>query len=224
MTKNIETKHSVFTASDGTEIGHNNFITLDSQLLKTTPGIQDPNTTNTDNRIGDNINLRGVSIKIMTELNHRYSDVTFRLLVVKCAKGDTPTRATLFTGLSGNKMLDTLNTERYTILASKTFKMRAPSTGSNVDDNGAPLGIPGAGFGNLTQYTFSRGTKITKLWIPGRKIKKNGVIQYEQGSQQPKFFDYHVLLYAYSNFATDQDLWNVGRINDYVKVMYYKDA
>ena len=42
-------------------------------------------------RIGDQINLSGASIKMMLELNERYSDVTFRILVVRSAKNDTLT-------------------------------------------------------------------------------------------------------------------------------------
>ena len=53
---------------------------------------------------------------------------------------------------------------------------------------------------------------------------KNGLIKYENGSAtQVQFFDYHLVLYVYSNFTTDQDVFNVGRLND-VKTVYYTDA
>lgn len=106
-----ETKQSVSTSRDGSEIQHNNFIFLDDELLATTQGVKDPMNVavgGQQNRVGDEINCRGISIKMMLELNERYSDVTFRIMVVKFVKGDTPTRATLFTGLTGNKMLDSL--------------------------------------------------------------------------------------------------------------------
>jgi len=223
INRTVETKTSVFSSTDGTEIAHNNFITLDSQILKTTPGPFDPTLTNADNRIGDKVTLRGVSMKMMFELNERFSDVTMKVLVVKCAKGDTPTRATLFNGLSGNKMLDTMNTERYTVLASKTFKMTSPNNGAEGSMISA-TGFGDAGALRVTQDTISRATRIIKMWIPGKKFVKSGVLTYEQGSSQPKFFDYHVLVYAYSNYSTFQDTWNVARLNDYIKQMYYKDA
>lgn len=222
INKNVETKHSVYTSTDGVEIFHNNSITLDNVVLKTSPGPFDPTLTNADNRIGDKINLRGVSMKMMFELNERYSDVTMKVLVIKSAKGDVPSRATLFNGLSGNKMLDTMNTERYTILASKTFKLKAPQNGSTAADGAGGAPQP-SGYGTGTA-TFSRATKLVKIWVPGKKFTKSGVIQYEQGSSQPKFFDYTVLAFAYSNYTTLQDTWYVARCNDYVKVMYYKDA
>ncbi len=95
--------------------GSNDFITRSTNLLTTTQGTGDPNTANTSARVGDSVMCSGVSIKMMLELNERYSMGTFRIFVVKCAKGDTPTKATLFTGLSANKMIDTINTERYSM-------------------------------------------------------------------------------------------------------------
>lgn len=230
--KTMEVKQAVSTISDGLEIYHNNFITLDSHLLETTQGVKDPNTSHTECRIGDQITLRGCKIKMMVELNSRYSDVTYRLLVVKCAKGDSPTRATLFCGLSGNKMLDTINKERYTVLFQKYFKIKAGNhTISNSNGAAAEVGttLPPSNAG--IQYTggsdvrtMSRSTKIIKAWIPGKAFAKNGIIQYENNGHQVKFFDYQVLLYAYSNYGTDQDIWYVGRCNDYINQLYFTDA
>ena len=73
----------------------------------------------------------------MLELNERFSDVTFRFMFIKSAKGDTPTRDNLFNGQSGNKMMDTINYERFSILQQKFIKMKAPNvatvSGTNVD-------------------------------------------------------------------------------------------
>lgn len=219
MSKTVETKHANYTSTDGPEIFHNNFVSLDNAVLKTTPGPFDPTLNNADCRIGDEINLRGVKFKMMVELNERYSDVTHKLLIVKAAKGDVPTRDTLFNGLSGNKMIDTINTERYTILASKTFKLKAPAQGT-----GGAVGVNGLANASDVNQLLSRATRIVTLWVPGKKFRKGGRIQYEQGSSQPKFFDYHVVLYAYSNWSCLQDVYYVSRVNDYVKTMYYKDA
>jgi hypothetical protein len=221
VNRNLETKRSCFTVTDGNEILHNNFITLDSSLLATTQGTQDPIAGQDFNRIGDEIMLKGVSLKCMVELNERYSDVTFRMMVIKCAKGDDPTRATLFAGLSGNKMIDTINSERYTVMAQKYFKITAPNQGTI----GGQI-IAGAGTNNAggVEPTLSRATKIVKIWIPGSKFGKGGKVRYENQSPQPKFFDYRVVIYAYSNFTTLQDVYFVGRVNEYIRQMYYKDA
>lgn len=232
--KVLEVKQAVSTASDGVEIAHNNFITLDSHLLETTQGVKDPMTSHTECRIGDQITLRGCKIKVFVELNERYSDVTFRLMVVKCAKGDDPTRANLFTGLSGNKMLDTINKERFTVIAQRYFKIRAPNqgvtttTGSNeqvgtlLPPTNAGIFYETSGYANAPK--LSRATKIVQLWIPGKAFARNGIIHYENNGTQVKFFDYKVVLYAYSNYSTSQDVWNVGRCNDYINQLYFTDA
>ena len=228
--KHVETKQSNYSSSDGVEIFHNNFIVLDNHLLKTTQGITDPNALDTANRIGDKISVKGVSIKMMIELNSRYSDATYRLLIVRSAKGDTPTTASLFNGLSANKMLDTLNTERYSIVYQKFYKLRAPNEGiSNASGTQANVGtiapISYAGIeyvGNSDARVISRATKICKIWIPGKRFARNGVITYENGASQVKFFDYHVMMYAYSNYGTYSD-WHVARVNDYIMTMYFTD-
>lgn len=233
LNKNLETKKANYTTTDGNEIQHNNFVTLTPNILATTQGTADPmGPTNQNCRVGDEIQLRGVSLKMMVELNERYSDVTLRLMVVRAAKGDTPTRATLFNGLSGNKMLDSVNSERYTVMFQKFVKMNAPNMGvsstsggtSNVGTVAPPAPDAGIRFDGSNYNMLSRATKIIKVWIPGSKFGRNGVIKYEDNSSQVKFYDFHVLLYAYSNYSTNQDLWYVAWVNDYVQQIYFKDA
>ncbi|AXQ66252.1 MAG: putative capsid protein [Cressdnaviricota sp.] len=220
INKNIETKMGCRQITDGIEIGHNNFVILSNQPLDTVNGTEDEENAQ-GQRIGDKINLRGLKISMMVELNERFSDVTFRFLFVKSAKNDTPTRATLFMGNSGNKMIDNLNTERYTILKQKWFKIKAANQGTN---GGTPAAGSGLNTATESQQLLSRATRIVKVWIPGQKIIKSGIFTYENNSNQPKFFDYHAILYAYSNYSTNQDVWYVGRLNDMVIQMYYKDA
>lgn len=225
--RNVETIKSVNSITDGQQIAHNNYISMSDNLLYTTQGDKNPENSDFSNRTGDQISLRGVSLKFMVELNERYSDVTFRLMVVKCARGDNPGN-NLWNGASGNKMLDTINTDRYTIMYQKYFKMTSPGmateaqvNGDGVTDfSGTAVHVAGEGF-----WSFSRATKIVKVWIPGNKFTRSGVIQYENGSANPKFFDYRCLLYAYSNYSTSAAAsYNVARLNDVVKVLYFKDA
>lgn len=216
--KMLETKSSLTTQSDGAEMFHNTIIVRNSLLLKTDAGLLDPESLNYANRIGDKITLKGLSIKVMFELNERYSQAQYRIFVVKSAKGDVPTNTTLFNGISQNKMIDTLNTERFTILASKLFSIKQSSTGLNAS------GIQeiGSGFASGTAL-ISRATKIVKLWVPANKLIKGNVLTYENGSTQPKFYDYHLIYYAYSNYSTTTSFY-VGRVNDEVIQLYYKDA
>jgi len=63
ISKNIETKHSCYSNTDGQEIFHNNFITLNDRLLYTSQGTSDPDTTYTNNRIGDKISWNSLTIR-----------------------------------------------------------------------------------------------------------------------------------------------------------------
>jgi hypothetical protein len=221
MSKTIETKSGVRQISDGVEYLHNNLYKISNDFLHTTSGTMDVE-NNVGQRIGDKITLSGVSFTMMLELNERYSDVTYRMFIVRSAKGDTPTSATLWNGCSGNKMLDTFNTERYSILFSKYVKMTSPMVGIN------PMGVQeiGSGFAG-GQPTLSRATRIVKFYIPGTKFVKNRILQYENGTTHVKFFDYHFMIYAYSNYSTVDSgpgAYNVGRLNDCFIKMHYKDA
>ena len=118
MTKTIKFESGSILAQDGQEIGHNGFVTITSSLLRTGQGTADMDNCMRQ-RIGCQIRLSGVSIKCKMEHNERGSDVSFRILIVRCANGDTPTPSTLKQGNSSNKMIDTINTERYSILAPK---------------------------------------------------------------------------------------------------------
>jgi hypothetical protein len=226
LKQKIETKQSTTIYTDGTQVFHNNFVELEaaSTFLRTTIGTGDP-MIGTGNRIGDEINLKGISFKMMIELNERYSDVTFRLMCIRSAKGDIPTRDTLFKGMSGNKMLDQVNVERYSLIYNKYFKIKAPNSGTlgtqYVFETGGASGVYQQDSANTV---ISRATKIVKFWIPGNKFGKNGRLMYENGSIfQVKFYDYTLVLYAYSNFST-LETFQVGRVNDVVKTMYYTDA
>jgi len=58
----------------------------------------------------------------------------------------------------------------------------------------------GSGFTIGTTATQqSRATKMFTISIPGRKFMKGGIVQYENNGSQPKFYDYHLGFFAYSN-------------------------
>ena len=111
----IETKSSVISGTDGVEILHNNFITRTSNLIATQQTLLPADDEDhIGSRIGDKITLSGGSIKAMFELNERYSDVTMRMFVIRSAKGDTPNNTTLWNSAFRNRMIDTINIERFT--------------------------------------------------------------------------------------------------------------
>lgn len=228
--RNIETKTSQQSSLDGIQVAHNSFVWLTGNLLNTSQGVGEQD-AGVGNRIGDRIKLTGVSLKFMLELNERYSDVTFRILVIKSARGDVPDASTLFNNESGNKMMDTINKERYTVVGQKFVKLTSRNLGlrDTTVEYGSNSGIYASAAEKDANY-LTRATTIKKMWIPGEKFASGGFIQYENGGTRQKFFDYHVAVYAYANYSTALTAtipplpWNVGRVNEFLSKMYYKDA
>lgn len=168
-------------------------------------------------RIGDKISIKGLLVKGFFEGALSRSKVYFRVMLIRGAKGETFNRANLFKGMSDNKMLDQLNTERFSVVWQKIFTVTPPNpAASGVSASGE---VTGASPGGIT------GNKIIKAWIPGRKFGRDGVITYEDGSQtQVKFYDYRFVVLAYDWYGTPQDVNNVGRINEMYSCVYFKDA
>jgi hypothetical protein len=110
---------------------------------------------------------------MMIELTERFTDVTYRLMLVKSSKGDTPGRASLFRGQSVNKLFDGINTERYTIMFQKIFKITSHNVGSNssgITQDTIPIGLYSA------SPTAGRTTRIIRVYIPGSKFGKEKTI------------------------------------------------
>jgi hypothetical protein len=86
-------------------------------------------------RVGDEITVQSVKFHGFIENALNRPKVYYRFMLVKCAKGDLPTRTTLFLNNADNKMIDELNTERYSIIASKIFTV-TPSNGQAANASG----------------------------------------------------------------------------------------
>lgn len=221
--KMIETKEGTYTCAANTALPHNNtyVVTLADGVTPLNPfattagGGGDP-MTGQGQRIGDQITCRGVSIKMFIENALERARVHYRVMLLKGAKGEAFTRANIFKGDSNNKMIDQVNTERFTIVAQKVFNLNCTN---NAPSSVGITGIPTGG-------TFSGiSSKVLSMWIPGKRFGKNGEIRYENGSAgQIKFYDYRLVFVAYDWFGTPQDANNVGRINELFTKLYFKDA
>lgn len=218
----IETKEGCRRVTN-VQLSHNNVTVLndaDGNVFNpfiSVQGVQDPMATGGMVRIGDKIQVKGLLFKFFVEASLSRSKVYFRFMLVRMAKGDTLNRADLFKNACGNKMIDQINTERFTIVAQKIINVSPP--------NNAPsaltvlTGVPNAQVAGIT------GNKVFTMYVPGAKFGRDGVITYENGStNQVKFYDYRLCVVAYDWYGTPQDTNNVGFINDgYVK-LYFKDA
>lgn len=223
LNRMIETKEMTISGTVNQAISHNNIYLFQRpgsivwNPFESTPAAAgDPMDRNNANRIGDNIAVKGLAIKCMFENALGRSKVWYRLVLVKCSKGDTPTRANVLKGDSTNVMLDQINTERFTIVKQQIFSI--------ATTNGAPTGVAASGVPNANTGA-GPGSKLINWWIPGSRFGKYGTVQYENGSNaQVKFFDYRLICFAYDWYGTPQDINDVGRVNDMFSKLYFKDA
>lgn len=224
--KTIETKEGQWKTATNTPMQHNNITILQApgnglgfmNVFSLNNGVLDADMTNGGGqRVGDEITVQSVKFHGFIENALQRPKVYYRFMLVKCAKGDLPSRATLFKGNAGNKMIDEINTERYSIVASKTFNVQASNAQAN---NASVTGVP---IGNAESVGIA--TRTFKITIPGRKFGRQGVIKFENGStSQVKFYDYVPIFVVYDWFGTPQDANNVGIINELYCKIRFKDA
>lgn len=216
MYRMIETKESGASNPQNIQCAHNNVTILSPNPIATSPGTGDP-MSGLGNRIGDQIKLRGMKTKFFLEGSLQRSKVYFRVMLLKGPRGAAFTRADIYKGAAGNKMLDDINTEKYTVVAQKIINVTAPNATANTITgiNGVPLTATVSGI---------TGNRIISFWIPGRKFGRNGVITYENGSTNCKFFDYKWVVVAYDWYGTPEDTNNVGVVNEMYSKIYFKDA
>ena len=223
LMKTIETKEGTRRITN-LQLAHNNLIVLNDvngnpyNPFLSIQGAGDPMGASAMDRLGDEITVQNLSIKFFLETSLSRSNVHFRFFFVKMAKGDTLSRVTFFKDCCGNKMIDQINTERFTVLATKTVTVKTDAEAA-PSALGILTGVPTANVPGIG------GTRIISMKIPGRKFGRRGVVTYENSSQsQVKFYDYRLCCVAYDWYGTPQDVNNVGFINDGYAKLYFKDA
>lgn len=229
LTRMIETKENADNTASNVALPHNNLHVFNDASgnvmnpFRISQGAADGMTPLQGFRIGDSVSVRGLLIRAFIENALARPKVYYRFMVIKMAKGDTLDRSTLFKGVCGNKMIDQVNTERFTIIAQKIFNIYGK--GDSIANSASAAGVPLEAPTIAGDYVGGIGSKTLKLWIPGRKFGRYGVVQWENNSvTQLKFFDYRICIVAYDWYGTPQDVNNVGRINDFYYKIYYKDA
>ena len=216
LTSTIETKYGRTCRVENQGVPHNNIYVINESLFDTLMGGGNAPDAGMGSRIGDRISVQGVKATFFLEGALGRSKVYFRIMLVRSAKGDTMTKGTLYNGNSINIMIDTVNKERYTVVAQKIVTVMPATRGAagTVNINGTPSGESFA----LT------GNRILNFWIPGKKFGRNGVVTYENGSNsQVKFYDYRWVVACYDWYGTPA-LNNVGIINECYSRLYFKDA
>jgi hypothetical protein len=75
-------------------------------------------------RVGDELTINGITIKLFLENPVDRSNTHYRIMLSRGAKGETFDRSTIFKGNSNNKMMDVINTERFSIVAQKIVNVK----------------------------------------------------------------------------------------------------
>lgn len=223
LSRTIETKEGSYRMVNQ-QLPHNNVIILNDtngnvfNPFRSSNNTGDPMGANDMQRIGDQISVKGVMFKFFVEGSLSRSKVYFRFMLIRCAKGDTIDRNSLFKGAATNKMIDQINRERFTIVAQRVFNVSPPNQAPA--SIGALSGVPAS-----ATPAGTTGNRIFTMWVPGKKFGRNGNIQYESAnSSQVKFYDYRMAVLAYDWYGTPQDVNNVGFINEGYCKTYFKDA
>lgn len=224
----IENKHFTWRTSANVGLSHNYLTILQLQSggnlnpFRSVNGTDDPMGTG-GSRVGDMIKATGLLIRGMFENALQRGRVHYRVMLVKCAKGDTLDDSTFWQGITGNRLIDQVNTERFTIVAQKMFTINCSNAPPNVVNGN------GSANDNLLPDNASTGigTKTFKMWVPGRKFGPDGRVHFENNSQgQVKFFDYRIVVLTYDWFGTPMAPApnTVGIVNELYTKLYFKDA
>jgi len=213
--RTIETKESQFSLANQ-QVAHNNVYIWTQNPLETNYGTPTDPMAGLAPRIGDQITVKGLAASFFVEGSLQRSKVHFRIMLLKGPRGASFTRADIFKGMSGNKMIDQLNTEKYTVITQRRFDVSPPN--SSPQSLSVITGVPASSGPGIT------GNKIVNFWIPGRKFGRDGVVKYENGTGFLKFYDYRWVILAYDWYGTPQDTNNVGYVNEAWSKIYFKDA
>lgn len=145
-------------------------------------------------RVGDQINCVGFRCKMLFGQFADRENVTWQVRIVSVPRGTSYAYGTWFDNVSGNCMLDDINTDLVKVLKTYTYKyILAP------DSN------------NTEEFTF-----IKKIWIPYKKLLK---FQANGGTQVDDPVDMYLLICAYDAYGTLVSD-NVGYIQLQTQMMF----
>jgi len=191
-----ETKHKT-VAFENQQLNHNSIDDFREQnpLRALTQGDDE------HERIGDEIIGKYINYKIWLSNKSDRPNVLYRIVVYRCPKDESETNhVDIYEGVHGNKMIDYINTEKYTPVFQKFVKI----TNDTSVENGASL---------------HECSKMVSFSIN----LKNQKIKYENGTNFPKYQrdQYRLSIVPYDSYGTlETDI--VGSYAVTARV-YYKD-
>lgn len=189
----IELYHNSGSPASG-RILHSS-IQLDGAAMNPSQGTDD------DNRIGNSINVRGVKVRMLLGQKDDRMNVTFRIVVIKVTPQQEPSAVNqMFDDVSGNIMLDSLNTDRFKVVYSKFIKSHiSPQLGTGAS---------------------SEQKEFTRIWRFYLRTPRKIDFRDPSSNEYSGFRHYmYVFAYdAYGTLITD----NIGYVQTYTN-LYFKD-
>jgi len=195
VTKRVAEPKVVNTNMGKTELYHNNVVAF--HLNKSDSANMPSQGTTEYQRVGDQINVTGWSLRMLMGQKADRPNVTFRWWVVKVPKGSSYTYAAWFQNVTSNAMLDHINTDFVKVLKGGLWRPNE-------------AGLAGTGG---DEYTF-----IQKIWIPYRKLYKFGPTD---GALTHNDDDIYFLIVPYDAYGALQED-NVA-YTQIMKSFYYRD-
>ena len=165
MLKQCETKHRTESA-ENLNLRHNSPHAR-GVMTKLDHG------TDENQRVGDELIGKYIKCKFQFFSKQDRTNVTYRIIVYRAPQGEGDGYFDIMENVIANKMLDNVNTEKYTPIFQKFVKIQ----GNNMI--GPSVGLLG------TQYDWymNENSKMVSFTIPLKDVK----IKYENDSQFPKF-------------------------------------
>lgn len=184
--KKAETKET-HVISENNQLYHN-VESIKYSFLYTQQGVGDGDTglTNYSCRVGNEIILRGLSIKFWFANKKDRPNVMYRIIIFKY-RADTTIGSAYKSQGSANMMIRDIDNEKITILKTKLFNLQVGFS------NAGPAG--GYGFDTAAKEAH----KYLKFWIP----LKNQKLRYkDDNSGSPKYYDIGVSIVPYDSYGT----------------------
>lgn len=203
MLKQCETKHRT-VQFENQNLNHNSID--DFKEFNPLRGLDQG--TDEHQRVGDEIIGQRINYKIWLSSKLDRPNVMYRIVVYRCPKHETETNhLNIYEGVSGNKLIDYINTEKYTPVFQKFVKMSG-NTALGPDD----------AIGNY-DWTLKEQSKMITFSIN----LKNQKIKYEPATGFPKYQrdQYRLSILAYDAYGT----LTTDVIGSYALTarVYYKD-
>lgn len=183
-------KFELWHNADDTQ--HNaNICTLNPE---TAQGMPNQGTGDTSDRIGDEIYMTGFKLRFLCGQKFDRPNVNWRLIIGAVPKNYAYAYNTFFNNISGNVLLDPVNTDLVSILHQSYFKPNAQ-------------GVPGT---SNAEYTIAK-----QLWIPRKKKYKFSTNTAQTHNDQQILMILHTYD-AYGTLTTD----NIGYVQVWQETIF----